>query len=73
MRRPYGSLVVETYISYHNQHPERGVVVRCKTKRSDRSRYFSVHRYGSLSTAIWHAVRWKNIAFRTTLLRKRAS
>ena len=74
-RRPYGSLVVETYISYHNQHPDRGVVVRAKYRHRgkviDRSKYFTVYRYGSLPTAIWHAIRWKNIAFPNGPIRRR--
>ena len=64
-RRPYGSLVVETNISYHNQNPDAGLVVRQKIKLRggkylDKSKYFSEYRYGSLSTAEWHARRWKN-------------
>jgi hypothetical protein len=64
-RRPYGSLVVETNISYHNQNPDAGLVVRQRIKLRggavlDKSKYFSEFRYGSLSTAEWHARRWKN-------------
>lgn len=62
-RRPYGSLVIETYIYFHNQ--QSGIVVRRKyfLKNGtiiDRSKYFSEWRYGSLSAAEWHARRWKN-------------
>lgn len=76
-RRPYGSLVVETYISYHNQNPDAGVVVRMKYRHRgqviDKSKYFSEYRYGSLSTAIWHAIRWKNIALPVRSIRRRAA
>lgn len=64
-RRPYGSLAVETYIYRHNQTPDAGLIVRRFIYRGGRivgsvSRYFSVYRYGSLSTAHWHARRWKS-------------
>jgi hypothetical protein len=39
----------------------------------DKSKYFSEYRYGSLSTAIWHAIRWKNIALPVRLTRRRAA
>jgi hypothetical protein len=67
-RRPYGSLVLETYIYYHNQNPDAGLVVRKRTRHSDVSRYFSAWRYGSLSKAEWHARRWKN---QTIIARRR--
>jgi hypothetical protein len=76
-RRPYGSLVVETYISYHNQRPDAGVVVRQRyTSRGrmiDRSKYFTVYRYGSMSKAIWHAVRWKNAELGAPIRRRKAA
>lgn len=76
-RRPYGSLVVETNISYHNQRPDAGVIVRQRylDRRSgkviDKSKYFTVYRHGSMSTAIWHAIRWKNAELRTIIKRRK--
>lgn len=57
--------MIETNISFHNQNPDAGIVVRQRIKVRggdvlDRSKYFSEYRYGSLSTAEWHARRWKN-------------
>lgn len=76
-RRPYGSLVIDTYIYFHNQNPDRGVVVRMqyrhRGRRVDRSKYFSEYRYGSLSTAIWHAVRWRKAVLPAGSLRRRAA
>ena len=69
-RREYGALVIETNISYHNQCPDTAIVVRQRIKLHngdilDKSKYFSEYRYGSLSTAEWHARRWKNAHLRT--------
>lgn len=76
-RRPYGSLVVETYISYHNQRPDAGVVVRQRYKSRgrmiDKSKYFTVYRYGSMSKAIWHAVRWKNAELTAPIRRRKSA
>jgi hypothetical protein len=74
-RRRYGELVIDTYIYYHNQNPDAGVVVRMKYRHGhrmiDRSKYFSEYRYGSLSTAIWHAIRWRKIALPAGTIRRR--
>jgi hypothetical protein len=54
---------IETYVYHHNQAEgivARRVWVRDGTVVEDRSKYFSESKFGSLSTAEWHARRWKN-------------
>ena len=76
MRRPYGSFVVDTYVYLNYQNPDRSVTVRkqfdqCTPHRVSVSKSFSVRQYGSLSTAIWHAIRWRNLRFSTSSRRHR--
>lgn len=54
---------VDTWVSQHNQQPGyvvRRVFTHNGEKIMDHSKYFSESRYGSMSTACWHALRYKN-------------
>lgn len=54
---------VDTWVWQHNQqagYVVRRVFTRNGVKVMDHSKYFSESRYGSMSTACWHAMRYKN-------------